>query len=77
MSFFSSTYCLLLEVPDIPPCEIVFPKLGDQLPKKLPTYSVLMCHFSDQIEMKLDEVDRQFSVVIKVSCWNTKRTSSV
>lgn len=45
------------------PCELIFPKLGDFLSINSPTYHLLMCHFSSEIELLLDQNDRQFSVI--------------
>lgn len=54
------------ELPEIPPCEVVFPKQGDELQSGVPVYSVLVCHLTDEVEEQLNKLSRQFTVVVKV-----------
>ena len=53
------------EINPLPPCELVFPKQGDELIHSGHTYSLLMCHFSPAAELLLNETLRQYSVVVR------------
>lgn len=48
-----------------PPCEVIFPKMGDMLVHTGSTYNLLMCHFSTETELLLDQEKRHYSVIIQ------------
>mmetsp|Transcript_14378 Transcript_14378/g.26908 ORF Transcript_14378/g.26908 Transcript_14378/m.26908 type:complete len:268 (-) Transcript_14378:3692-4495(-) len=60
------TSCVTYELPEIPPCEVVFPKQGEQLQSGARFYSLLVCHLTDEVEDHLNQLNRQFSINIKV-----------